>query len=112
MKDESFGEDLAELERADREASKGYFKLCLYVTGSSPKSTRAVDNVRALCEEHLKGRYELEVIDLYQQPERARDEQLLAAPTLVRHLPPPIRKLVGDMSNEGKVLYSLNINRE
>ena len=109
--DEQYGEDLAELERAAKEAREGLYKLRLYVTGSSPRSARAVSNVRAICDEHLSGRYELEVIDLYQRPELAREEQVMAAPTLVRELPEPIRRVVGDMSNEDRVLYSLNIER-
>jgi len=109
--EEQFGEDLAELERLAREYREGVYKLKLYVTGSSPRSAKAVSNVRAICEEHLPGRYDLEVVDLYQRPELARQEQVMAAPTLVRELPEPIRRVVGDMSNEDKVLYSLNIER-
>ncbi len=108
---EEFGDDLIELERVAKEAREGVYKLKLFVTGSTPRSTKAVSNVRSICEEHLAGRYHLEVIDLYQRPELAREEQVLAAPTLVRELPEPIRKVVGDMSNEDKVLYSLNIDR-
>lgn len=108
---EHFGEDLDALEQAVKASREGRFKLSLYVTGSSPRSAKAISNVRAICEEHLAGRYDLDVIDLYQQPEKAREEQVLVAPTLVREMPEPIRKLVGDMSNEDKVLYSLRIQR-
>jgi circadian clock protein KaiB len=108
---ENYGEDLAELERLAKEYREGAYKLRLYVTGGSPRSAKAVANVRAICDEHLAGRYDLEVIDLYQHPELAREEQVMAAPTLVRELPEPIRRVVGDMSNEDRVLYSLNIER-
>ena len=109
--EESYGEDLDELERIAKESREGTYKLRLYVTGSTPRSVKAVSNVRAICDEHLAGRYDLEVVDLYQRPELAREEQVMAAPTLVRELPEPIRKVVGDMSDEDKVLYSLNIER-
>jgi circadian clock protein KaiB len=109
---EEYGEDLAELERIAKAFREGSFKLRLFVSGSSPRSTAAVANVRALCDEHLRGRYDLEVIDLYQRPDLARKEQVLAAPTLVRELPEPVRRLVGDMSDEDRVLYSLNIEKQ
>jgi circadian clock protein KaiB len=106
---EQYGENLDELERAAKASREGTVKLRLYVCGSSPRSAKAISNVRAMCEEHLAGRYDLEVIDLYQRPEMAIKEQVVAAPTLVKELPPPIRKMVGDMSDEGRVLFSLNI---
>jgi circadian clock protein KaiB len=85
------------------------YVLRLYVTGSTPRSTRAIQNLRALCEEHLHGRYDLQVIDIYQQPANAKREQIIAAPTLVKTLPAPIRKLVGDMSNTEQVLLGLDL---
>jgi circadian clock protein KaiB len=81
----------------------------LYVTGATPRSTRAITNLKRLCEEHLTGRYELEVIDVYQQPGLARAGQIIAAPTLVKSLPLPLRKFIGDMSNEENLLAGLNI---
>jgi circadian clock protein KaiB len=81
----------------------------LYVTGSTSRSLRAVYNLRKLCEEHLADAYELEVIDIYENPAIAREEQIIAAPTLVRELPLPIRKFVGDLSNTQKVLIGLDI---
>ncbi len=81
----------------------------MYVTGMTPRSTQAIRNIKRICEEYLKGRYELEVVDIYQQPELAREGELIAAPTLVKKLPVPIRKLIGDMSNTEKVLVGLNI---
>jgi circadian clock protein KaiB len=101
------------LEDFERELSEqglsGQFVLRLFVSGSTPKSSRAVENVKRICEAFLPGRYELEVVDVYQQPELARDKQLIAAPTLIREEPPPVRRIVGDMSNEEKVLIGLDL---
>jgi circadian clock protein KaiB len=94
--------------QADQDPNEHYV-LRLYVTGSTPRSTRAVQNIRALCEEHLNGRYDLQVIDIYQQPLNAREEQIIAAPTLIKQLPSPLRKLVGDLSNTEKVLAGLDV---
>ena len=85
------------------------YVLRLYITGSTVKSMRAVDHVRWLCEEHLAGDYDLEVVDVYQQPELAAREQLFAAPTLIKKLPLPLRRLVGDMSDHGRVLAGLDV---
>src|ERR1044072_3123206 len=83
--------------------------LRLYVTGSTGRSLKAVYNLRKICEEHLPDDYELEVIDIYKDPEAAREAQIVAAPTLVRRLPLPIRKVVGDLSNTQKILVGLDI---
>ncbi len=83
--------------------------LRLYVTGSTGRSLRAVYNLKKICEEHLPNDYELEVIDIYKDPEAAREAQIVAAPTLVKKLPRPIRKFVGDLSNTQKVLVGLDI---
>jgi len=88
------------------------YVLRLYITGFTPRSKEAMRNIKKICEEELKGRYELEVIDIYQQPELAKTEQILAAPTLIRKLPLPLRKLVGDMSNKEKVIIGLEIMPE
>ena len=85
------------------------YVLRLYITGVTPRSREAIRNIKKICEEELKGRYDLEVIDVYQQPELARTEQILAAPTLIRKLPLPLRKLVGDMSDREKVIVGLEI---
>ena len=85
------------------------YVLRLYITGTTPRSTEAIKNIKKICEEELKGRYDLEVIDVYQQPELAKEGQILAAPTLIRKLPLPLRKLVGDMSNKEKVIVGLEI---
>ncbi len=104
-------DELTQLEEAIRAASEGHFVLKLYVTGSSPRSSTAVSNLKNICEMYLPGRYELEIIDIYQQPELAAQNQLLAAPTLVKESPYPMRRLVGDMSDEDRVLYSLNVHK-
>lgn len=83
--------------------------LRLYVAGTTPQSTRAILDARHVCEEHLKGKYRLEVIDIYQRPQLARDEQIIAVPTLVRRLPPPLKKLVGDLSDIERVLVGLDL---
>jgi len=88
------------------------YLLRLYITGATPKSTRAIMNVKKICEEHLKGRYELEVIDIYQQPILAKGEQIIAAPTLLKKLPLPLRKFIGDMSNTERILVGLDLKPE
>jgi circadian clock protein KaiB len=85
------------------------YVLRLYVTGATANSTRALMNIKTICEEHLHGRYELEVIDVYQQPVLARTEQILAAPTLIKHLPLPLRRFIGDMSRTEKILLGLDL---
>lgn len=85
------------------------YVLRLYVTGMTARSMRAVANVRTICKDHLEGRYDLEVIDVYQQPDLAQDDQVIAAPTLIRRRPLPIRRLIGDMSSTQKVLDGLGI---
>ena len=84
----------------------------LYVTGSSTRSLRAISNLKKLCDEYLPDRYDLEVIDIYEHPDVAREEQIIAAPTLVRHLPQPLRRFVGDLSNTQKLLVGLDIRHE
>jgi circadian clock protein KaiB len=83
--------------------------LRLYVTGMTTRSARAIANLQRFCEKHLHGRYDLQVIDVYQQPELARSEQIVAVPTLIKQLPLPLRRLIGDMSDEERVLVGLNI---
>ena len=98
-------------DRAAREARTDKYVLRLYVTGMTPRSIRAVENVRAICEEHLQGRYDLEVIDIYQQPTLAEGEQIIATPTLIKKLPLPLRKVIGDMSSTDRVLVGLDLQR-
>jgi circadian clock protein KaiB len=85
------------------------YQLRLYVAGQTPKSVLAVRNLKQICEEHLRGRYEIDVIDLRQNPHLASRDQILALPTLVRRLPEPIRKIIGDLSNTGRVLVGLDL---
>jgi circadian clock protein KaiB len=86
-----------------------HYLLRLFVTGSTPRSVRAIQNIRAICEEKLQGRYELEVIDIYQHPEDVKREQIVVAPTLVKKLPLPFRKIIGDLSDTERVLVGLDI---
>src|SRR5687768_18589862 len=83
------------------------YELRLYVAGNTPKSVLALNNLKKYCEEHLKDQYEIEVIDLLVKPQLAEGDQILAIPTLVRKVPVPIRKIIGDLSNEEKVLVGL-----
>ena len=83
--------------------------LRLYVAGQSARSAAALRNLEAICEEHLAGRYRIEVIDLLKHPQLARGDQIVAVPTLVRHLPPPMKKIIGDLSNEERVLVGLDV---
>ena len=92
-----------------KSASSAEWQLKLYVAGQTPKSLAAIDNLKRLCETHLAGRYEIEVIDLLLNPTLAAGDQILAVPTLVRKVPEPIRKIIGDLSNEGKVLVGLDV---
>ncbi|MGD0375079.1 MAG: circadian clock KaiB family protein [Streptosporangiaceae bacterium] len=89
--------------------SDGDWELRLYVTGRSPKCLRATENLRLACEEHLAGRYQIEVVDLLENPRLAADDQILAVPTVVRKLPLPIRKLVGDLSDTDRLLVGLEL---
>ena len=93
---------------ASRSSGEKYV-LRLYVTGLTPNSTRAIANIKALCETHLEGRYDLRIIDIYQKPALAKGEQIIAAPTLIKKLPLPLRRLVGDLSKEDRVLFGLDL---
>lgn len=85
------------------------YKLCLFITGSTSRSTRAIENMRRICEENLKGQYDLTVVDVYQDPEATRDLQVIATPTLVKVLPEPLRRIIGDLSDKERVLAGLNL---
>lgn len=93
-------------------ADEDYYELRLYVAGQTEKSIRAIANLNRICKAHLAGRYTIEVIDLTRTPQLAVGEQILALPTLVRRLPEPIKKIIGDLSNEDRVLVGLDIRRE
>jgi circadian clock protein KaiB len=87
------------------------YRLRLYVAGQTPKSIRAFANLKALCDEHLKGRYQIEVIDLLEHPQLARGDQIVAIPTLVRRLPQPVRKIIGDLADTVRVLVGLDVQQ-
>ena len=85
------------------------YVLRLFVAGMTPRAGRAIENVRNVCKEHLDGRFELEVVDIYQQPELAKGEQIIAAPTLLKMLPLPLRRIIGDMSDRDRLLMGLDL---
>ena len=85
------------------------YVLTLYVTGSSPHTQTAIDNLNRICAQELDGRYELEIVDVLENPQRAEDERILATPTLIKQLPPPLRRVIGDLSDKNKVLLGLEV---
>jgi circadian clock protein KaiB len=115
MKGTATGEPLrddnkrATKKRPAKKAKKKLWELRLYVAGQTPKSLAAFANLKAICEEHLPGCYEIEVIDLLVSPQLAKGDQIIAIPTLVRKLPVPIRKIIGDLSNTQRVLVGLDL---
>jgi circadian clock protein KaiB len=101
-----------EFEKAAAQSASQNYVLRLYVTGMTPRSAQAIENIRKICEEYLKGHYQLEIIDIYQNPNLARGEQIIAAPTLIKKLPAPLRRLVGDLSNKERVLLGLDLRAQ
>jgi circadian clock protein KaiB len=99
----------AAFEAAAKRASSERYELRLYIAGTTAASSRSVENLRAICEQHLSGRYELLVIDVFQQPTLAKDAHIIAVPTLIKKLPAPLRRIVGDLSNEQRVLVGLDL---
>lgn len=99
----------AQYERALAGRDEQVYVLRLYISGVSPKSVRALTNLKKFCEEHLAGRYELEVIDVYQQPTLAAGEQIVAVPTLIKKLPAPLRRMIGDMSDVERILLGIDL---
>ncbi len=97
------------LEEAAKSARTQKYVLRLYVAGMTPRSQEAIRTVTAICEENLEGRYDLEVIDLYQQPVLAKGEQIIAAPTLIKKLPLPLRKFIGSMADKDRILVGLDL---
>jgi circadian clock protein KaiB len=96
-------------EEALEKTENGKYILHLYVAGMGPKSVQAIENIKRICEEYLPGRYELEVIDIYQYPILAKDGQIVAAPTLIKELPPPLKKLIGSMADTERVLVGMDL---
>ena len=96
-------------EQALQKSGDEKYVLRLYVAGTTPRSVQAVTNIKKICEEHLHGRCDLEVIDIYQQPTLAKGEQIIAAPTLIKKLPLPLRKFIGDMADKERILVGLDL---
>jgi circadian clock protein KaiB len=108
--DDSPPQDATEaFELALEETEKGVYVLRLYISGLTANSQRAIENVRKICADHLEGRYQLEIIDIYQQPIFAKKGQIVAVPTLIKERPPPSRKFIGDMSNTERILLGLDL---
>lgn len=103
------GELVEDLEKAARARSTEKYVLRLFVAGISPRSERAIRSVKEVCEQRLQGRYTLDIVDIYQHPEVLKKEQIVVVPTLIKKLPPPLRKLIGDMANEEKLLVGLDL---
>jgi circadian clock protein KaiB len=95
--------------KQQRDSDMEFYELRLYVAGQTPRSIAAINNLKKICENHLKGKYQIQVIDLLVKPQLARGDQILAIPTLVRKLPTPMRKIIGDLSNTEKVLVGLDV---
>jgi circadian clock protein KaiB len=93
------------------EEPESQFSLTLFISGASPNSARAIANLKSICEKHIPGKYELEIVDVYQQPSKAKSEQLIALPMLIKYLPLPVKKMFGDLSDTGKVLAGLGLNK-
>jgi circadian clock protein KaiB len=98
-----------EFEKVVKRSKDAKYILRLYIAGLTPRSTKAIANVKEICEKYLKGRYELDVVDIYQQPKLAQGEQIIAAPTLIKKLPLPLRRLIGDMSDTERFLVGIDL---
>ncbi|MCE8423418.1 MAG: circadian clock KaiB family protein [Candidatus Methanoperedens sp.] len=109
MNEPEITDDKEEFDRSLQQGGTQTYVLRLYITGITPRSTIAIQNVKKICEENLKGRYELEVIDIYQQPMLAKDEQIIAAPTLIKRLPLPLKRLIGDMTDKERIFVGLDL---
>lgn len=101
--------NLGSMKRAAEAEARSRYVLKLYVVGTTPRSSRAIVNIRKICDEHLAGRYELEVIDVLKNPALAAGEQIIAAPTLIKKLPLPLRRFIGDMSETERILLGLDL---
>jgi circadian clock protein KaiB len=102
-------DDTKAFERKIRKQANEKYLLRLYVTGMTPRSTQAIRSIKEICEEHLNGRYDLEVVDIYQQPSLAKGEQIIATPTLIKKLPLPLRKFIGDMADTDRIVLGLDL---
>lgn len=99
----------ARLRKKSRKPAGGRYILRLYITGQTPRSLQSVENLRALCDKYLPGQFDLEIIDIYQQPAMAKEGQIIAAPTLIKSMPLPLRRLVGDFSDKDRVILGLDL---
>jgi len=102
----------SKVKSAPRKKKGIHYILKLYIAGHSAKSSNAISNIKKICEDNLQGQYELDVIDLYQQPQLAQGEQIIAVPTLIKKLPIPLRRIIGDLSNTDLVLIGLDIKKK
>ncbi len=109
MKKKRISRDIADLMKKAEELYKQKYTLRLYVAGMNTKSKQAIENITKICEENLKGRYNLQIIDIYQQPSLAAGEQIVAAPTLIKKLPLPLRKFIGNMEDREKIIVGLDL---
>jgi circadian clock protein KaiB len=109
MKDDRPYDSSEKFEKALADAQNAKYVLRLYIAGNTARSAAAIEHIREVCETRLQGRYVLEVIDIYQQPERARGEQILAVPTLIKTLPLPLRRIIGDLSDTERILVGLDL---
>ena len=109
MEDDTTDNAAKRYERAAGEMQTGTYVFQLYVSGMTPKSLRAIGNIKALCEEYLEGRYELQIIDVYQNPDQTKDARIVAAPTLIKKLPPPLRRFIGDLADKENILVKLDL---
>ena len=105
-------DSIRDFEMAVGKTDKGTYILHLFVAGMTPNSKTAIENIKKICEEHLEGRYELKIIDIYQQPAFAKEAQIFAAPTLVKELHLPLRKFIGDMSHTERILVGLDVKQK
>jgi circadian clock protein KaiB len=110
-KNDSPPTELETFEAAAAAHDKAHFVLKLYITGTTPSATKAIVNIRTICEEHLHGRYDLEIVDISQNPTLAKGEQIIAAPTLIKQLPLPLRRFIGDLSQTERILVGLDLRK-
>jgi circadian clock protein KaiB len=109
MKRARSGDSTAAFEESLKANLSSHYQLRLFVTGVTPRSVRAIENIKQLCEAYLKGRYELTVVDIYQQPELAKQEDILASPTLIKLLPRPLRRFIGDLTKTERLIAGLDL---
>ena len=110
-KNSSTPNQIETMEAAVAAHDKAHYVLKLYITGTTPLSTKAIVNIRKICEEHLHGRYDLEIVDISQHPTLAEGEQIIAAPTLIKKLPLPLRRFIGDLSQTERILLGLDLRK-